>query len=165
MLEIAIVLLLVVLNGVFALSELAIVSARRSRLAAMAAEGRRGASQALALAADPGRFLSTVQIGITAVGLIAGAYSGATLTGDLAEYLAEQGVPYNGAAWLGYIIVFALITYLSLIIGELVPKNLALRNAENIACTMAPLMSAPRCLASPRLRCGCSISRPVPCSG
>lgn len=149
MLEIAIVLLLVVLNGVFALSELAIVSARRSRLAAMAAEGRRGASQALALAADPGRFLSTVQIGITAVGLIAGAYSGATLTGDLAEYLAEQGVPYNGAAWLGYIIVFALITYLSLIIGELVPKNLALRNAENIACTMAPLMSALSRIAAP----------------
>ena len=81
-LEIAIVLFLVVLNGVFALSELAIVSARRARLQAIAAEGRQGANRALALASDPGRFLSTVQIGITAVGLIAGAYSGATLTGD-----------------------------------------------------------------------------------
>jgi putative hemolysin len=85
-LEIAIVVLLVVLNGVFALSELAIVSARRARLQAMAAAGKRGAARALALAADPGRFLSTVQIGITAVGLIAGAYSGATLSVALDEY-------------------------------------------------------------------------------
>ena len=149
MLEIAIVLLLVVLNGVFALSELAIVSARRSRLKALAAEGRRGANRALALASDPGRFLSTVQIGITAVGLIAGAYSGATLTGDFADYLVEKGVPYTAAGWLGYVVVFAFITYLSLIIGELVPKNLALRNAETIACLMAPLMTTLSRLAAP----------------
>ena len=149
MLEIAIVLLLVVLNGVFALSELAIVSARRSRLKALAAEGRRGANRAMALASDPGRFLSTVQIGITAVGLTAGAYSGATLTGDFADYLIEQGVPYTAAGWLGYVVIFALITYLSLIIGELVPKNLALRNAETIACLMAPLMTTLSRLAAP----------------
>jgi putative hemolysin len=148
-LEIAIVLLLVVLNGVFALSELAIVSARRSRLKALAAEGRRGANRALALASDPGRFLSTVQIGITAVGLIAGAYSGATLTGDFAEYLADKGVPYPASDWLGYIVVFAVITYLSLIVGELVPKNLALRNAESIACLMAPLMTTLSRIAAP----------------
>ena len=100
-LEIAIVVLLVVLNGVFALSELAIVSARRARLQAMAAAGKRGAARALALAADPGRFLSTVQIGITAVGLIAGAYSGATLSVALDEYLEGLGVPdvpvYDGS--------------------------------------------------------------------
>lgn len=149
MLEIAIVLLLVVLNGVFALSELAIVSARRSRLKALAAEGRRGANRALALASDPGRFLSTVQIGITAVALTAGAYSGATLTGDFADYLVEKGVPYTAAGWLGYVVVFAFITYLSLIIGELVPKNLALRNAETIACLMAPLMTTLSRLAAP----------------
>lgn len=148
-LEIAIVLLLVVINGVFALSELAVVSARRSRLKALAAEGRRGANRALALASDPGRFLSTVQIGITAVGLIAGAYSGATLTGDLAEYLIDKGVPEAAAGWLGYIIVFALITYLSLTIGELVPKNLALRNAESIACLVAPLMTTLSRIAAP----------------
>lgn len=149
MLEIAIVLLLVVLNGVFALSELAIVSARRSRLKALAAEGRRGANRAMALAADPGRFLSTVQIGITAVALTAGAYSGATLTGDLAEYLADKGVPYSAAGWLAYLIVFALITYLSLIVGELVPKNLALRNPETIACAVAPLMMTLSRIAAP----------------
>jgi putative hemolysin len=148
-LEIAIVLLLVVLNGVFALSELAIVSARRSRLKALAAEGRRGANRALALAADPGRFLSTVQIGITAVALAAGAYSGATLTGDLAGYLFDQGVPYAAAGWLAYILVFTLVTYLSLIIGELVPKNLALRNPESIACAMAPLMTTLSRTAAP----------------
>ncbi len=149
MLEIAIVALLIVLNGVFALSELAVVSARRSRLAALATEGRRGANRALALAADPGRFLSTVQIGITAVGLIAGAYSGATLTEDLTGYLLEKGVPETAAAWLAYIGVFAAITYLSLIVGELVPKNLALRHAETIACAMAPLMTALSRIAAP----------------
>jgi len=85
--EIAVVLLLLALNGLFALSELAVVSSRRSRLKAMAQEGRKGANRALALAADPSRFLSTVQIGITAVGLAAGAYSGATLTNDLSSTL------------------------------------------------------------------------------
>ena len=149
MLEIAIVLFLVVLNGVFALSELAIVSARRSRLKALAAEGRRGANRALALASDPGRFLSTVQIGITAVSLTAGAYSGATLTADFAEYLTLKGVPDPAAGWLAYVVVFAAITYLSLIIGELVPKNLALRNAETIACAMAPLMTTLSRFAAP----------------
>ena len=148
-LEIAIVLFLVVLNGVFALSELAIVSARRARLQAMAAAGRRGASRALALAADPGRFLSTVQIGITAVGLIAGAYSGATLSLAFDEYLEGLGVPDVPANWISYAAVFSAITYLSLIIGELVPKNLALRNAEAIACFVAPLMYAASRIAAP----------------
>ena len=141
MFEIAVVLVLVALNGLFALSELAVVSSRRSRLKALAEQGRRGASRALELASDPGRFLSTVQIGITAVGLIAGAYSGATLTKDLEGILIERGMPDGMADWASYIGVFAVITYLSLIIGELVPKNLALRHAERIACAVAPLMS------------------------
>ena len=149
MLEVAIVLSLVVLNGVFALSELAIVSARRSRLNTLAAEGRRGANRALALAADPGRFLSTVQIGITAVSLAAGAYSGATLTANFADYLVQLGVPETAAGWLAYIAVFAAVTYLSLIVGELVPKNLALRNAETIACLVAPLMTTLSRVAAP----------------
>ena len=149
MFEIAIVLVLVALNGLFALSELAVVSARRSRLRALAQEGRRGANRALALAADPSRFLSTVQIGITAVGLIAGAYSGATLTADLERLLTERGVPDGVADWLSYVCVFSAITYLSLIIGELVPKNLALRNAESVACAVAPLMSTLSRIAAP----------------
>jgi putative hemolysin len=147
--EIAVVLVLVTLNGLFALSELAVVSSRRSRLKSLAQEGRRGANRALALAADPSRFLSTVQIGITAVGLIAGAYSGATLTADLTVILTERGVPHAIAEWLAYVGVFSAITYLSLIIGELVPKNLALRNAEGIACAVAPLMTMLSRIASP----------------
>jgi putative hemolysin len=147
--EIAVVVVLVALNGLFALSELAVVSARRSRLRALAQEGRRGASRALELASDPSRFLSTVQIGITAVGLIAGAYSGATLTDDATIALLEAGVPRQAAEWLAYIGVFAAITYLSLIVGELVPKNLALRNAEIIACAVAPLMSTLSRAAAP----------------
>jgi putative hemolysin len=117
-LEIAIVVLLVVINGVFALSELAIVSARRARLQAMAAAGKRGAARALALAADPGRFLSTVQIGITAVGLIAGAYSGATLSLALDEYLEELGVPDVAVQVIqhigpGYVIGFAVLVLMA----------------------------------------------------
>ena len=149
MLDIAIVLALVVLNGVFALSELAIVSARRSRLSTLAAAGRRGAQRALALAADPGRFLSTVQIGITVVSLAQGAYSGATLTPHLGYYLVGWGVPEGAADWLAYVLIFAIVTYLSLIIGELVPKNLALRHAETIACLVAPPMTTVSRMAAP----------------
>ena len=149
MLEIAIVALLVVINGVFALSELAIVSARRARLQAMAAAGKRGAATALTLAADPGRFLSTVQIGITAVGLIAGAYSGATLSVALDEYLEGLGVPDTPANWLAYIIVFSTITFLSLIIGELVPKRIALVNAERIAAMVARPMGIIATMGAP----------------
>jgi putative hemolysin len=147
--EIAVVLVLIALNGLFALSELAVVSSRRSRLRSLAQEGRRGANQALALAADPTRFLSTVQIGITAVGLIAGAYSGATLSASLTMWLVDRGIRFAAAEWLGYLCVFSLITYLSLIIGELVPKNLALRNAESIACAVAPLMNVLSRVAAP----------------
>jgi putative hemolysin len=140
-LEIAIIVLLVLLNGVFALSELAIVSALRSRLKALAESGRHGARRALALASDPGRFLSTVQIGITLVGILAGAFSGATLGVRLSEFLLAQDIPEAFADPLGYGLVILAITYLSLIVGELVPKNLALRHAETTACAVAPMMT------------------------
>ena len=147
--EIAVVLVLITLNGLFALSELAVVSSRRSRLKALAQAGRSGANRALALASDPSRFLSTVQIGITAVGLVAGAYSGATLSADLTRILLDHGVPERAAEWLAYAGVFSAITYVSLIIGELVPKSLALRNAESIACAVAPLMTTLSRVAAP----------------
>ena len=149
MFEIAVVMVLIALNGFFALSELAVVSSRRSRLRAMVQEGRRGANQALALASNPSRFLSTAQIGITAVGLVAGAYSGATLSTDLTLILLDRGLPDGVADWLAYLAVFSAITYLSLIIGELVPKNLALRNPETIACAVAPLMTTLSRVAAP----------------
>lgn len=141
MTEIIIVSALILLNGLFALSELAVVSSRRARLKSMVETGRHGARRALALAEDPGRFLSTVQIGITLIGIVSGAYSGATLGVDLSAWLATKGVPANIADPMGIGLVVATITYLSLIIGELVPKHLALQNAEGIACAVAPAMT------------------------
>ena len=141
MLELAIAVILILLNGVFALSELAIVSARRPRLKNLADNGRVGAARALALAEDPGRFLSTVQIGITLVGILAGAFSGAALGARVTDLFLAQGMPEWAAEALGYGLVISAITYCSVVIGELVPKHLALRNAEGIACAMAPSMS------------------------
>jgi putative hemolysin len=141
-LELSIAFVLVVLNGVFSLSELAIVSARRTRLRVLAEQGRRGAATALALSEDPGKFLSTVQIGITLIGVLAGAVSGAALGEKVTESLADHGLSPWLAETLGYGGVIAFITYLSVVIGELVPKHLALKNAETFACMTAPLMQA-----------------------
>ncbi|WP_380873869.1 DNA-binding protein [Sphingomonas sp. DBB INV C78] len=133
----AIILALVALNGVFAMSELAIVSSRKPRLEAMARAGRKTARCALDLASDPGKFLSTVQIGITLIGILAGAYSGASLGGPVGERLAWLGVPADAAEEIGFGLVIAVTTYLSLIIGELVPKQFALRSPEPIAVIVA----------------------------
>ena len=138
--DVLVIVLLVTLNGVFAMSELAIVSAREARLKAMLKAGRKGAQTALALAAEPGRFLSTVQIGITLIGIVAGAYSGASLGGPVAERLTLIGLDEETASTAGFAIVIALTTYASLIVGELVPKQFALRAAEPIAVFMAPIM-------------------------
>lgn len=146
--EILVILALIVLNGVLAMSELAIVSARPARLKSL--EGKsRGARLALRLGEDPGRFLSTVQIGITAVGILSGALSGATLGQRLAAWLVAQGVAADWAATLGVGGVVVAITYASLIVGELVPKQLALRNAEGIAIRMAPAMTLLSIVAAP----------------
>jgi putative hemolysin len=136
-LDVVIIFLLVCLNGVFAMSELAVVSARKPRLKAMARAGRRGAQTALDLASDPGRFLSTVQIGITLIGILAGAYSGASLGGPTGQRIARLGVDPDTAATLGFILVIVVTTYASLVIGELVPKQFALRNPEGIAVRVA----------------------------
>jgi putative hemolysin len=141
MIDLAIVFALVLLNGCFAMSELAIVSARRPRLRAMAEEGRGGARAALALAEDPGKFLSTVQIGITLVGIVAGAFSGATLGDALGDWLAGIGLPVAMAETLGVGLVIAFVTYLSIVVGELVPKRLALRQPEALACLVGPPMT------------------------
>ncbi|HML29866.1 MAG TPA: hemolysin family protein [Hyphomicrobium sp.] len=147
--EALIVLALVLLNGLFALSELAVVSARRPRLKAMASSGRPGANSALALSAQPGRFLSAVQIGITLIGTINGAYSGETFGEDASLYLQNFGMSKHVADPVGFGIVVAVITYLSVIVGELVPKTLALRNAEAIACFVAPIMTGFAKIAAP----------------
>jgi putative hemolysin len=132
---------LVVINGVFAMSELAIVSAKTSALEARAEGGSASARIAIQLAANPGKFLSTVQIGITLIGIIAGAYSGASLGGPVGERLQALGLPGEYADTTGFAVVIAFTTYLSLIIGELVPKQLALRAAVPVSLVMARPMA------------------------
>src|ERR1700704_1300986 len=140
-LELAIVVALILLNGLLALAELAIVSSRRARLQALVDREVVGARRALALAANPGRFLSTVQIGITLVGVLSGAFSGATLGLRLAEWLVSLGLRAGVAEAVGVGLVVAVITYFSLVIGELVPKQIALHNPERIAVRVAPAMT------------------------
>src|SRR5690606_8939291 len=106
----------------------------------MAAAGRRGANLALALASNPGRFLSAVQIGITLIGIVSGVYSGEAFGMQAADYLRQVGLPDSAAITLGYGAIVVIVTYFSVIFGELVPKNLALRNAEALACAVAPVM-------------------------
>lgn len=147
--EIAILIALILLNGLLAMSELAVVSSRPARLKSMAEAGRRGAEAALKLSEDPGRFLSTVQIGITAVGVLSGAFSGATLGPRLAALLIEGGMDRQLAQTLGVGAVVAALTYLSLILGELVPKQVALHNPEAIAVRVAPAMRLLSRVAAP----------------
>ncbi len=147
--EVALVLCLICLNGLLAMSELAIVSARPGRLRMEAERGSVGARAALTLAGDPGRFLSTVQIGITLVGVLAGAFSGATIGRRLATVLPEFGVPERLAEEVGVGLVVVAITYLSLIIGELVPKQIALAAPEKVAARVAPAMLALSRVAAP----------------
>ena len=139
--EILVVIALIGVNGLLAMSELAVVSSRPSRLKAMIDRRLRGSRRALALTADPGRFLSTVQIGITLIGILAGAFSGATLGDRLTDWLIEQGWSQDPAEILAVGLVVTAITYLSLIVGELVPKQIALRRPETIACLIAPAMT------------------------
>ena len=132
---------LVLLNGIFAMSELAIVSARPARLRVAAERGSRGARVALTLTANPGKLLSTAQIGITLVALITGAFSGASLGGPVGQRLAALGVPAQYADDAGFALVIAITTFVSLVVGELVPKQIALRAAEPIAAIAAPPMA------------------------
>lgn len=135
--EIIIILFLILLNGIFAMVEIAVVSARKSRLQQLSQEGDKNAQAVLDLKNSPNRFLSTVQIGITSVGILAGAFGGATIAENLAAYF--KTIPYlaSYSEAIGIAIVVATITYLSLIIGELVPKRLALSNPELIASLAA----------------------------
>lgn len=148
-LQILVILLLIVANGVFAMAEIAVISARRTLLQQMADEGSAGAAAALELLDAPNRFLSTVQIGITLIGVLSGAISGATIGQELGQALTQipSIAPYGEA--IGIAIVVATITYLTLVIGELVPKRLALNNAERIAVTVARPMRSLSRLAAP----------------
>jgi putative hemolysin len=149
MIEITLILVLLVFNGVFAMAEIALVSAKKARLQQQADQGNSGAALALKLASNPEQFLSTVQVGITLVGVLAGAFGGASLAGYITPVLKQIPILAASADQIAFALVVALITYLSLIIGELVPKNLALRNPEAIACAMARPMHLLSRLALP----------------
>ncbi|MFS0516741.1 hemolysin family protein [Nostoc sp. UIC 10607] len=147
--EILIILVLVIANGVFSMSEMAIVSARKVRLQQLANQGDAKARAALKLAESPNQFLSTVQVGITLIGILTGAFGGATIAEKLAIYVGRVPflAPYSEPISFGIIVL--IITYLSLIVGELVPKRLALNNPERIASIVAIPMRALSAIASP----------------
>ena len=148
-LEIVLLFILFLLNGVFAMSELAIASSRKTRLQQWAEEGDDRAAVALRLAEHPNRFLATVQIGITLIGIITGFYGGATLSEPVADYLARVPAiaPYSRS--IAVVIVVGIVTYLSLLVGELVPKRLALQNPERIAMVVAQPMNLLSRIAAP----------------
>jgi putative hemolysin len=139
--QLVIIFLLIVANGCFALAEMAIVSSRASRLESMASQGNRGAGQALKLAQEPADMLSAVQIGITLIGIMTGAFGGATLSGYLAAWLKEVPWIARFADSVSLGLVVAAITYVSLVAGELVPKRIALNNPEPIAAFLAQPIS------------------------
>jgi len=147
--EIIIVVVLILVNGALAMSELAVVSSRPARLKVLADQGNKGAATAIRLAEDPGRFLSSVQIGITLVGILSGAFSGATLGLRLAETLRNAGLATNLADIFGTGLVVVAITYVTLICGELVPKQVALRNPEGVASRVAGPMSVLALIGTP----------------
>ncbi|MBP2229523.1 putative hemolysin [Azospirillum agricola] len=147
--EIAIIVALTLLNGVFAMSELAVVSSRKARLQHLAERGDRGARAALRLIEDPSRFLSTVQIGITMVGVIAGAYGGATLGDRLGQWLDTIPVFAGKGEVVGVGGVLVAITYLSIVLGELIPKRIALKSPERIASLIAQPMRLLSRVAAP----------------
>jgi putative hemolysin len=150
--EILVIVLLTILNGVFSMAEIAVVSSRKARLQQWADEGRQGARAALELANAPNRFLSTVQVGITLIGILTGAFGGATIAEGLAEQFRQVPalVPYSDALSFG--IVVSIVTYLSLVIGELVPKRLGLHNPEGVALLIAPPMRWLSLIAAPLIR-------------
>ena len=148
-LEITIIFVLLIANGVFAMGEIAVVSARKSRLRRLADQGNRKAQIALELAEAPNRFLSTVQIGITLVGIFAGAFGGATLATELAQPIGRVALFAPYADKIAFGVVVAVITYFSLVVGELVPKRFGLSNPEGIAMRVAQPMNWLARLAGP----------------
>jgi putative hemolysin len=149
LIEISVILVLLVANGLFAMTEIAIVSSRKGLLQSMADKGNKGAARALVLSENPNRFLSTVQIGITLVGIVAGALGSGTVASRLAEVLEVVPIIGDYSKPISLTIVIGLLTYLSLVVGELVPKRLAMKFPESIASGMAAPMAGLSSVASP----------------
>ncbi len=140
-LEIVIVLLLILLNGLFAMSELALVSARRARLAVLQRKGVPGAAKALELAEDPQRFLPTVQVGVTLVSMLTGVFGGARIANDVRGLLEQFSISGSAAETLSLALVVLVTTYLTMVLGELVPKHFALLRPELISARVAPSLA------------------------
>lgn len=147
--EIVIILLLILLNGLFAMSEIALISARRSNLEMLARQGNAGARRAQQLIQDPDKFLSTIQIGITLIGILTGIYSGDTLAASFGAKLSALGIPLRTATVVAQVTIVIVVTYLTLIFGELVPKRIGMSGAEKIAIFMSRPMGMLSQLASP----------------
>lgn len=139
--EIAIILVLILLNGLFAMSEIALVSARKSSLKAEASKGSKAARRALALQENPDRFLSSVQVGITLVGLLTGMFSGNKVAAICTTLLTDAGLEPRLASGLAQMLIIIVVTYLSIVIGELVPKRIGMNSAERVAKLVAGPMS------------------------
>ena len=135
--ELLIILLLILLNGVFSMSEIALISARKSRLETSAKKGNKNAKAALDLANSPNKFLSTVQIGITLIGILTGIYSGDKITHDVEQFFAGYLVFQPYAATLAVVVVVVILTFFSLVLGELLPKRIGLNHPESIAKAVA----------------------------
>jgi len=150
--EFLFLLLLILVNGIFAMSETAVVSSRKARLQQWVDEGKSGAGVALELATEPGHFLAAIQVGITLVGILCGAFGGATVAASLAGRVARVPVLAPYAATIALAVVVSAITILSVILGELVPKRIALRNPEGIAVTVARPMRLLSNVAYPVVR-------------
>ncbi|MBX2951855.1 MAG: HlyC/CorC family transporter [Leadbetterella sp.] len=147
--EIFIILFLILLNGIFSMSEIALVSSRKAKLEIAAKNGKKSAAEALELANSPGRFLSTVQIGITVIGILTGIYSGDTFKGYLIPYLQGMGMPAAYADNVAVALITVLVTFLTLIFGELVPKRIGMAIPEDIATTVVRPMNILSKIASP----------------
>lgn len=148
--EILVLLALIILNGLFAMSEMAVVASKKAVIQERANEGNQSAARALELAEDPDRFLSTVQIGITLVGIIAGAFGGSAIADDIANFIrAEVGFLAGQADQIGFALIVLFTTYLALVIGELVPKRIALNYSEQVAIWVAPTMLMLSRIAAP----------------
>lgn len=147
--EIFVILFLILLNGFFAMAEIALVTARRSSLQNSARHGSRSAGIALKLTEEPDRFLSTVQIGITLIGIVTGIYSGATIATLFASFLAGLGVPLGISSEVAQVVIVVAVTYLTLVFGELLPKRIGMSAAESVAKFMARPMLWLSIAASP----------------
>jgi len=139
--EFIIVTILILLNSFFALSEIAFISSKRIRIIESFKKGNKNAKITLKYMSEPEKFLSSIQVGITLIGIISGAVGGLAISDDLSYYLQKTGIISNYAREISIILTVGLITYFSIVIGELLPKNIALRNPENIILTVIPIMN------------------------